>query len=646
MKKNPKAPTTLRRIIVTFLLSLACSIETTQALDDRIIGTFDADIEVTDGSYNPWPEGSSDKTLEWSNEDADGNPNSGSLKATVNWNGKFAGWNDSKVVFKDASGNDFAWPGIDCRNYVNVEWDVKVDVAKSNTADDGTFGMIQVVGQGWEGANGNPAGLGWVSLGNAITVTNKSGWQHMKQSLLAYPYNLNKLVFSLVVNPGKGTITYLIDNVKLTAPPQPPPTLSTEKAIPGVEFIAASSGQWDRQNIRTIGTNYSWLGRKGSVSYSVDIARQASVQGFRSHMFLVPGISNPSRSDSDWHETNCLMVAIYSNPAGSATASIHCKVNAPDNNGRQFEDTATGGGNLGGITSTKGVGTWTLTFSQDSNIILTAPDGSGLTNTIPAEIIDVWKTYPTMQFAVGVMPGNPAFIGQKVNITGIRINGTAAPDLDANFITGKLDTNSTWSIVAASPTYGVQQMPSDAVCWINWTLPASGFRLQATPLLGSPSWKSVTLSGFNAGDMRYGLLRKGELPFPDAGFFRLIKSDYSKLLILLPGETAAPGTPTGKTGTPTSQQAGQPFDITVKAVDVDWFPISGIDHNIRIKSTDEFAMVNWGYLPLDTTLVNGVFNSSAGSCSFSAQGNWTFRVEDTTNPAITVYTSAPVKVTP
>ncbi len=44
----------------------------------------------------------------------------------------------------------------------------------------------------------------------------------------------------------------------------------------------------------------------------------------------------------------------------------------------------------------------------------------------------------------------------------------------------------------------------------------------------------------------------------------------TKLQILVPGETAAPGSPTGKTGTPSIQYAGVPFSITVNAVDDNW----------------------------------------------------------------------------
>src|SRR6185295_3083400 len=43
---------------------------------------------------------------------------------------------------------------------------------------------------------------------------------------------------------------------------------------------------------------------------------------------------------------------------------------------------------------------------------------------------------------------------------------------------------------------------------------------------------------------------------------------FSKLQLLAPGETAAPGTASGKTGTPSAQIANSSFGVTLNAVDV------------------------------------------------------------------------------
>src|SRR5207244_9639944 len=45
---------------------------------------------------------------------------------------------------------------------------------------------------------------------------------------------------------------------------------------------------------------------------------------------------------------------------------------------------------------------------------------------------------------------------------------------------------------------------------------------------------------------------------------------FAKLQLLAPGETPAPGTASGKTGTPTAQIAFNAFNLTVNAVDANW----------------------------------------------------------------------------
>ena len=64
-------------------------------------------------------------------------------------------------------------------------------------------------------------------------------------------------------------------------------------------------------------------------------------------------------------------------------------------------------------------------------------------------------------------------------------------------------------------------------------------------------------------------------PRPRANaFFRLVKRPFVKLQVLMPGETAAPYTTTGKTGTPDPQPIGVSFNITVNAVDDVWNIVS------------------------------------------------------------------------
>src|SRR5207249_7769126 len=55
-----------------------------------------------------------------------------------------------------------------------------------------------------------------------------------------------------------------------------------------------------------------------------------------------------------------------------------------------------------------------------------------------------------------------------------------------------------------------------------------------------------------------------------------------KLQLLVPGETAAPGTATGKTGSPTSETAGTGYSVTINAVDADWNVVASVTDTVGI----------------------------------------------------------------
>src|SRR5439155_23864327 len=64
---------------------------------------------------------------------------------------------------------------------------------------------------------------------------------------------------------------------------------------------------------------------------------------------------------------------------------------------------------------------------------------------------------------------------------------------------------------------------------------------------------------------------------------------FAKLQILVPGETAAPGTALGKTGTPTAQTAGAAFTVTVNPEDADSNLVNTLTDTGAITSSDTNA---------------------------------------------------------
>jgi len=128
----------------------------------------------------------------------------------------------------------------------------------------------------------------------------------------------------------------------------------------------------------------------------------------------------------------------------------------------------------------------------------------------------------------------------------------------------------------------------------------------------------------------------GAIPDATSAAVSVTDASFVKLQILLPGETAAPGTPTGKTGTPSAQEAGQVFQVIVNAVDAGWNVINTVTDTVRLTTTDPTAT-----LPADTALVAG---TATLNVTLNRAGSWTITASDQTSPAKTPSTSPAVTV--
>ena len=119
---------------------------------------------------------------------------------------------------------------------------------------------------------------------------------------------------------------------------------------------------------------------------------------------------------------------------------------------------------------------------------------------------------------------------------------------------------------------------------------------------------------------------------------------FARLQLLVPGESAAAGTATGKSGSVTAQTAGTAFTVTVNAVDANWNLISTVGDTVGITSSDANAT-----LPADAALVSG---SQTFSVTLNTSGSRTVTATDitdgsktaNTSPAITVNAGAFVKL--
>lgn len=118
--------------------------------------------------------------------------------------------------------------------------------------------------------------------------------------------------------------------------------------------------------------------------------------------------------------------------------------------------------------------------------------------------------------------------------------------------------------------------------------------------------------------------------------FTVNPGPFAGLQVILPGETPQGGTADGKQGTPTTQTAGTPFTLTVRAVDAYWNLVPGVNDRVGLTSTDTFAG-----MPAETTLVNGQILLPVRLHKAGAQ---TITATDLDNGSIADNTSSPVTI--
>jgi hypothetical protein len=243
-------------------------------------------------------------------------------------------------------------------------------------------------------------------------------------------------------------------------------------------------------------------------------------------------------------------------------------------------------------------------------------DGSKTANTSSSMTVNAGPLVK-MQLLV---PGETAAPGSATGKTGTptaQSSGTAF-----NVTVNAVDAN--WNIASSSNTVGITTTDSNDAHPANAALSA-GTRTFAVTFKSVGSW---TITASNITDVTKTANTSPAIT-ATAGAF-------AKLQILLPGETAAPGTATGKTGTPTVQTANTPFNVTVNAVDANWNAISTVTDTVGITASDANAV-----LPANAGLVAG---TQTFSITLKTAGSRTLTASDVTDGSKTANTSSSVTV--
>lgn len=458
IKSQPKTRQRLRSL--TLGLTLLGSVGAVQAAD-QLVNTFDTDVSGiawTSASYTT-------RSHIWDGtQDADGNAGSGSMYLTVNWPqypGWDTGWHDVQTAFSTAP--------FTIQDYLSVEVSVKIDVTNSSVAVGGnSYGVCQVY------LNGGDSGWKQVVNYKVLAVTN--GWVRLSGSLAGVTgSNYNQVVIGLISQNSyalTNTVNYWIDNVKLIGPPSVNtnrPAIKIAKAPPaGLTCMATAPGDdWQRQMVRTTNTGYSWHtanAASNTTTYALTVADipGGANSGFETMMYLIPenGMSNPDGGSVDWDSANVAYFTINANGDGTAKGNFRYKVNSA---GAEVFQSWTD------LICTNGpLGTWSLTFNDNTNVTITAPNSASTSFTIPDA--DAANFQGGLIAYFGSRPAGSARIGLSATYSRIKITGAAAA-IDDTFTS--LDPG-TWVKKASSPQ-GVFITAPDAKYWLTWPQPDNGF---------------------------------------------------------------------------------------------------------------------------------------------------------------------------
>lgn len=645
MKKQPTLQRWLTTAAVT--LALAASASFSRAQNTNPTNTFDT-AASTASFVQWWGGGGAGATMTWDETmDAANDSASGSVRYEVNFIGNAGEQFMTFFTIANRWGWDFGTV-LDASTYTNLSFDLKIDPSSGQRVNANDFGWLEI-GLVTRPLTGDETQTTYLP-GRAIPLS-ATGWTRFDYPLVPTLNNIDRVggFFIKMWSDGGHTnsLIFNVDNFMITKPTEvvviPPPTVSLAKTTSGLHTIASGTGQYDRQQIRTYEESFSWVGLGQPVTYEFNIKDSpgASRPGFQAHMFLAPNTTDTAAS-IDWNVPNLIWLHVENLANGGGQVTFRYKTNRPGGNDMLFnaDPAATnssgaliGVGSLGTVESTNILGTWKLTFNNDTDATMVASDGTSLNVSIPTDAAPLFAG--TLRAFVGAQPNNLAYGGSGYVFDKIKISTPSATLIEDDFSSGTLDPL-LW-VKQASDAAGVFVVPTTSPWALVWTLPANGFTPQISDSVApGATWKEPLSTDYiKIRDTRQVLLDSAELNAA-ASYFRMIKREFVKLQVLMPGESPAPGTPTGKTGTPTAQSLGLPCVVTVRAVDAEWHLINTINHTVSITSSDGSAS-----LPGPAALVGGVGEFEV---YFGIPGTQTVTATDDTDPTKMPNTGSPTVV--
>jgi hypothetical protein len=620
------------------------------------------------GGYSGNNAMTNDVTMDYQNQ----TNTSGSLEVVA----ILTGYN--QMVFFDGFDNQYGYDDSETANlllYSNISFYIHVPTNGIGRQSNGTNVDFGNIGVGFT----PPGAVGWGYNEFArpvIPLAASNTWVKLSANVNYTLPNVNNAAgFIFDINAYGGddppnVMTNWIDHLVLTlnpGPPPPPPTLGPlTKPLPGLnQFSSAAGGQYSRNEIMSANDTGLGFADQNDVTYSFTISSFPANNGqtIGTGIQIVGGSPGQYDQSADYNLANCILTTVQQQDdtnGGGGVFQFRYKTNNAQGNGMIY-NTVDYHTNLalntnmwpvepiGSITNPGpdgALGTWKIRFQNHTNITIITPSGQTSSNfTIDPASVPLFADPATV--ILFTQPNTTSLYNQGAVLSDFSITGNDTPFND-NFATeSALSAN--WRPIQTSTTAdsnSVILVPSTSAYWLPETLPDVGYVIRTSATLGATeSWTTPTMPIRRHDGHDYILVDNSDLPSASTGYFQAVQYQFSQLQVLLAGETAAPGTLTGKTGTPTSQSgantSGANVPVIVNAVDTTFHVVPGVSDTVHFTSTADSAAIP-AIDPNDVALVNG---TTSQVWIVNSVGSYTITASDSTTPSITAGTSAAVNTT-
>ena len=473
---------------------------------------------------------------EWTANDAAGDPASGSVKITATWpTGSTADYQYSVGLSLGGEGAYGLQTTLNPLNYTNFEFDILWDTNSTiNITNHNVGGDPNGFGFGFVATQ---YGQSWAPNANQPVLVADGQWHHYSIPINpAWPVIpgviFKKYMGYNAANEGT-TSAFWVDNLTFdfnTNVVIPKPTMLAAKATKGLNLIAAQSGsQYQRNGVRSIPADpHQWYGNPDPVTYSVTIAEFPSgvtYGGYQGHIMLS---TDGSTSEPDWNNPNVVYVQFQQNGAGQGICNFRFKTNSPNSNG-QGSSGFFGTGAIMQMIAPSVLGTWDVTFTNNSHITVVGPGGVSTNFDMGPDAAAFFQSgTPSMGTYFGGQPNNPNNIGQRLVYSRIKITDGATTVVDDTFPLSDPSNEADpalWTKALDAGAAAIKVVDQNAF-WVDWNKPdgfLAGVQISSNVTSG---WVDPALPIRDHGTRRAVFAGTNDLVnYPAAAYFRLYSTN-------------------------------------------------------------------------------------------------------------------------